>query len=456
MNKQQAQSILDQCRQVESLNLDEFIGRLYPDRTDLENIELSQMNLAEFIYLSKSVFQKFSSEFERREISLILPFHFNQAQIGTAQIDSQILNFYNSINTNNIASAENMLIWLLTYQVEYGLYDQPSKKLAESVSGNLNKLAERLNLIETSVVNKQKEVEKQFGELEATKKEIQGLIAQKREELSQITTNLTTSNTNANQIADLLTKGTEQGSRLNALLEQQEKNKTAADKKLQDLQDVYDTTNSKLSENVKIILSQIEDFKKQVTTNEGHLSFIEGKRAFFDERIKYLEDLIGREVGASLFETFKQRKTELNDPVRFWRFAVPVMSIATVVWVFFLFKNQAELTDISVWWQAFAINTLKTVPAIFLLLFSINQYRKERNFQEEYAFKSAVALTIDAYASRIKDEASKDRLIMESVLGVYKTPIEERHPAKGPTKSTNEMIKTIMETAGDLVKSGKG
>lgn len=137
------------------------------------------MSLAEFVYLSKSVFQKFSSELERREISLILPLHFNQAQIGAAQVDTQILNFYNSINTNNIASAESMLVWLLTYQLEYGLYEQSSKKLAESVSGNLNKLSERLNLIETSIVNKQKEVEKQFGELETTKKEIQSLIVQK-------------------------------------------------------------------------------------------------------------------------------------------------------------------------------------------------------------------------------------------------------------------------------------
>ena len=120
-----------------------------------------------------------------------------------------------------------------------------------------------------------------------------------------------------------------------------------------------------------------------------------------------------------------------------------------------MFKNQTLIIDINVWWQAFAINTLKSIPAIFLLLFSINQYRKERNFQEEYAFKSAVALTIDAYASRITDVANKDRLIMETVLSIYKTPIEERHSERKASKSTNEMMKTMLETARDLVKSGK-
>ena len=140
----------------------------------------------------------------------------------------------------------------------------------------------------------------------------------------------------------------------------------------------------------------------------------------------------------------------------FWRVAVPVMSIATVVWVFFLFKNQTAITDFSNWWQAFAINTLKTIPAIFLLLFSINQYRKERNFQEEYAFKSAVALTIDAYASRLTVQSNKDRLIMDAVLGVYKTPIEEKqYSEKKQSKATTEIMKIMLETTRDLVKGGK-
>ena len=455
MNKQQSQSVLEQAKQLDTVNFDEFVTRVYPDRTDLDNIELGQMNLTEFIYLAKRVFQQFITEFENRENTLILPISFTQPQIGTAQVDNQLQTFISHLAGNNITGAETVLIWLVAYQVENGFYSKSSKKTAEITSSNINKLSEKLNLIETNITNRQQEVEKQFAELETAKKEIQNLITQKREELTQVTTNLTTSNTQAAQISELLTKGTDQSSRLTTLLEQQEQNKLATDAKLLQLQEVYSTTNDKLALNVNAASSQIEEFKKQVTTNEGHLSFVEGKREFFEERIKYLEDLIGREVGASLFETFKQRKTELTEPVRFWRVAVPIMAIATVAWVFFLFKNQVLITDLNVWWQAFAINTLKSIPAIFLLLFSINQYRKERNFQEEYAFKSAVALTIDAYASRITDVANKDRLIMETVLSIYKTPIEERHSGRKTSKSTNEMMKTMLETARDLVKSGK-
>ena len=55
MNKNQGQNVLYLARLAEAIDYDAFIGRNYPDRTDLENIELTQMNLTEFIYLSKRV-----------------------------------------------------------------------------------------------------------------------------------------------------------------------------------------------------------------------------------------------------------------------------------------------------------------------------------------------------------------------------------------------------------------
>ena len=131
------------------------------------------------------------------------------------------------------------------------------------------------------------------------------------------------------------------------------------------------------------------------------------------------------------------------------------MAVLTVLWVFFLFKNQVTGTDMNLWWEAFALNTLKSIPAIFLLIFSITQYGKERTFQEEYAFKSAVALTIDAYASRIQDPKSKDTLIMEAVLNIYRTPIEEKQSGKIKSKKTLDIIKTATDTISNLTKSGK-
>jgi hypothetical protein len=455
MTQQQAQTIIDISRQIESIDFDSLVQKAYPERTDLENIALSQINLPEFIYLSKKVFNQFVNEFQERENNLFLPFVYIHPVFGNAQLDSQVQTYFTNVNAANFASAEHYLLWLAGYQVENSFFNKPLKSASGSVSNSLQKLVEKLGVIELNIENKVKEVQALFEKLDESNKEINSFIVQKREELQTITNNLTTSNTQATQINELLTKGTESNSRLNTLLEQQEKTKEQSDKKLVELQTVYDKTSEELSQHVKSSLAQIDDFKRQVEENQGHLNFVEGKRKFFEERITYLESLIGREVGASLFETFKQRKVELETPVQFWRWAVPIMALATIAWVFFLFKTQPPTSDVNHWWEIFAVNTLKSIPAIFLLLFSINQYRKERNFQEEYAFKSAVALTIDAYSERLNDPANQDKLIMEAVLNIYKTPIEERQTGRIKNKSALETIKTMAETTTELVKGSK-
>lgn len=455
MNQQQAQSLIGQVQQIENFDFETIIKRVYPDRTDYENIVISQFSLQEFLHLSKRVFGQFISELQVRDNYIILPFTFTNIQLGQANLDGQIQGYFTHLNADNFAAAENILFWLINYQVENGFYNKTTKRQSEQNVNNISKLSEKLGLLEINIENKLKEVQALYLELDNNKKEIQTLISQKRDELASITTSLATSTTQANQINELLTKGTEQATRLNTIVEQQEATKALADKKLLDLENLYTKTNADLNINIKTILSQIEEFKQQVINNEEHLKFVEGKRAFFEERIKYLQDLIGQEVGANLFKTFKFRKDELEKPVIFWRWAVPVMAIATILWIFFLFHNQSDLIDIYIWWQVFAVNTLKSIPAIFLLIFAINQYRKERNFQEEYAFKSAVALTIDAYAGRLTNVENKDKLIMEAVLGIYTTPIEDKQSEKLKSKTAFDTIKSMAETTKELVKNAK-
>jgi len=158
--------------------------------------------------------------------------------------------------------------------------------------------------------------------------------------------------------------------------------------------------------------------------------------------------LIGREVGASLFETFKQRKGELEKPVNKWLWIVIAMSVVTFGAILAIFTNvfgllgqTPELTAIRL-----ITNSIKTLPFFFLLFYSISQYNKERNFQEEYAFKSAVALTIKAYADIIEKEDLKDELIINSVSGVYKSPTIYK------TKKTKE-DNTLLGTAKDLLNT---
>ena len=455
MDQQQAQLVISQSQQIENLDFETLIKEAYPNRSDLETILINQFNLSEIISLSKKVSNQFISELSIREKYIVLPFTHNSAVLGQANIDNQLQNLYSYLSSNNWNSAESVLQWILDYQLSYSIFDKPTNRQNTENKKSVEKISTELSLLEINIENKLKEVNVLYQELESGKKEIQDLINQKTDELISLTNNLNTSNTQTNQINDLLTKATEQGSRINSIVEQQEANKTQFDKRTNDFEVLYNDTNSDLNLKLKNISDQQKKIEDQHSLFTKHLTFIEDKKEFFDERINYLQELIGKEVGASLFKTFKQRKDELEKPMLFWRSAVPLMAIATISWIFFLFYNQESITNINMWWQAFAVNTLKSIPAIFLLFFAINQYRKERNFQEEYAFKSAVALTIDAYAGRLTDNANKDKLIMEAVLNIYKTPIEEKQLKESKTKSAFETIKSMAETTKELVKNSK-
>lgn len=179
------------------------------------------------------------------------------------------------------------------------------------------------------------------------------------------------------------------------------------------------------------------------------MKFVESKKEYFEERNNYLDELIGREVGASLFETFKQRKRELENPVNKWLWIVIGMAALTFSAILVIFTNAfGYLGDVPTELSTIRLitNSIKTLPFFFLLFYAISQYNKERNFQEEYAFKSAVALTIKAYADIINKEDLKDELILNSVSNIYKSPTIYK------TKKTKE-DNTIYETAKDLLNT---
>lgn len=248
----------------------------------------------------------------------------------------------------------------------------------------------------------------------------------------------------------MLNSSTQSQTKINTLSEQAEKEKN----KIENLKTEIDKTFSDFKTNFNQLIQELElsdgNFKTKFIDFETKLKLVEEKTMYFEERNQYLDNLIGREVGASLFETFKQRKLELNKPLNFWKWSVATMAVLTFIVIFAIFTNFfGYLGNISsaLKWENILVNTLKSSPFFFLLYYSIAQYNKERNFQEEYAFKSASALTIKAYSDIINDETKKDELILKAVYGIYRSPIYNR------LKSTKE-VSSALDMIGEIVNKG--
>lgn len=194
----------------------------------------------------------------------------------------------------------------------------------------------------------------------------------------------------------------------------------------------------------------------KVSQYNEHIKTLDDSMKIFNERSDYLNDLIGREVGASLFETFKQRKKEFH--IGRWFVAVILVSVLSIAWIYIVFSGTFKdiLPESAfVGWQLFALNTLKCVPAVYLIYFVTKQYSLERRFQEEYAFKSAVALTIKAYADLLSDGANKDQLILQSVVSIQKSPgiLSGRPRGKNIEDAALSMMEKMPEAVTEMAKT---
>lgn len=450
--------ILDLNTRIENihkLDIDSFIAEIFKEQ-DISSIKIGQFSIDDYVSTLKRLLKQFNSEFE--ENGKYLPFQYNfHNEFGNGNLQSDIQSIINQLNQKNhtgLNSSVTFINRLVFYQIANGFWDK-STKVHKANEIKLIELNDKLSFSSKQLSENFESLKKQKEFLSVEKKKLQEFIAQKNQELQQVANNLQSSNSNTNQINQLLTNSTSTNEKINSLLSQQTQN-LDNQKKKSETQDTYFTKQKEIFDNLEKVLNEkTKKLETQIADFTEKLEFVESKKAFFEERNNYLNELIGREVGASLFETFKQRKKELINPVGKWLWIVIGMSVLTFIAILAIFTNGFGLlgvvyTDFTP--TLLITNTIKTLPFFFLLFYSISQYNKERNFQEEYAFKSAVALTIKAYADIIQKEDLKDELIMNSVSGIYKSPTIYKTKKTKDDNSMLDTAKDLLTTALDVLK----
>lgn len=456
MNRSQIDSILQIISNIENFDIDKIPEIIFKDQ-DITIINIGQYTVADYIVTLKRMSKQFKNELSNNGIYLPFQYNFqNEFGAGNLQTDLQsLLNLINAKNHSELNTSVSYLNRLIYYQLLNGFWDKSKIKIHNADEIKLSELNEKLQIIEEQLSLNQKNFTNQVNSLNDEKKNLESFIAQKTQDFLQITDYLKSSNLNTNQINQLLNTSIATNEKINAILNQQDQNLLAQNKKAE-TQDSYFVKQKEIFGNFEVNLNEkVKTLESKMAEFDEKLQFVEDKKAFFEERNNYLQNLIGREVGVSLFETFKQRKIELDKPVKKWFWVVISMSILAFFAIIAVFTNgwgllgeiTKELTTIQL-----IINTIKTFPFLFLLFYSVSQYNKERNFQEEYAFKSAVALTIKAYADIIKTENLKDEIIISSVKAVYEAPSANK---KQNTKETNAIFETskeLLETALNVLK----
>jgi hypothetical protein len=168
---------------------------------------------------------------------------------------------------------------------------------------------------------------------------------------------------------------------------------------------------------------------------------------------KNVRALIEPGISGSLSKAFSSRVRNLFLTRVVWG----VAAVALGVWGLYEatqlvkeLKSIAQSTTTE-FWSSFGIRSIVLIPIYLGFGFVLSQYKKERDFEEEYAHKAAISTSLPNYRDLAKDDVVKDQIASEAAKVIFAPP----------TRSTSKdskavpLISSIRELVDSVGKAAK-
>ena len=212
-----------------------------------------------------------------------------------------------------------------------------------------------------------------------------------------------------------------------------------------------------LKEKVRLFFDDIEKNEKRLedlqTDSDKRIGDLEERSRTLVNRNTDLEQRVELQLqkatGASLFHAFQQRRGELTKAKWIWAVISVGALVLTVVWSIYLATSAGSLDT------AFFVRLGGTLPVLALVVFCLSQYGRERRAEEEYAFKSALSLSLVPYKDLIEElevegtDAEYAKFLTSTIGQIYTAPRLTRE--SGRSAGDRSVLKT-MEAVNDLVE----
>ncbi|MFV8352565.1 hypothetical protein [Flavobacterium sp. XS2P14] len=330
----------------------------------------------------------------------------------------------------------NIERWELFQEANKGLLEQRDE--FHQALKFINEIKEEATNSNTSVSEKLEAITKKFEELE-----------EKIEEVDEVKTEIVTNSENLKTInAGLL------------------KVKEEADENLEGIVESYNEVKS----NEKVINSfaqkvqerdnRLGELQQLTEENKQKLNDYDGERAkILDDAKKLIESAktaLNYKTAEGISESFQ---TQLKD-ARKWYFSVSwilgasifiITAIFLGIWVAFDKTNDLHLI----------IGRIALIPLpIIAAIFCANQYVKQKNLIEDYAYKMVLAKSIVGFSEQLKKDPSEDKgeyihYMKVALEEIHKDPLRKRDQKPVENKIESFSIKEILEVAERMVKIGK-
>lgn len=233
----------------------------------------------------------------------------------------------------------------------------------------------------------------------------------------------------ANQIDELLTEAKENAAAIEA---NKNESKTTLDKA------------TSYADEVHIFMDKITALRQGVDVvqhNMGDtLTEFEGYR-------KTVKDLLGDANRAGLAASFKNRKDELEKPLKGWLYLFAASVIGLVIMGgIFLAPLLADGTDTTVVhgvkWEELPIRLALVSPLIWLGWFAAKQYGYTARLREDYAYKEASAMSFEGYKREASESSAEmlEKLMDVSINNFSDNPIRIYSGAGNHASPLHELL----------------
>jgi len=163
-----------------------------------------------------------------------------------------------------------------------------------------------------------------------------------------------------------------------------------------------------------------------------------------------IRDKIIQATGFSLFNSFQTRKESIVRSKHFWGVALGLLIAVSIACTFYIATHTTEFNI------GFYLKLSVSLPLLFGISFCTLQYSRERRLEEEYAFKSAISLSLEPYRDLVSKfveiEIPQERerfatFILESIRLIFTSPM---HNIFEPKDRTAEIVDKTLDKAAKI------
>jgi len=424
MTPQEISQIRTNINQIRALNVPELLAKQFP-AVDLAEHRFSNLTASQLITLMERVLTQYSDALDTPDAALLCKgFYWETAQQGMAHrhIVTVVQQLATYLSNKQWDAASQHLELAIGYLMQIGYWDRSSRKLQSVGKLRLSDLFQDLN----TKVAQFREILVLCNNMSAEQKQA---VAKRDADAAAVSGQLAQAQKQATAISDLVAKSTGQNGQLVQILTTQEANLAKTETELK-----------AIAEGRTQLAGALKTASEKLTSSDERLKFME-------EKAEWVNELAGTAAAGVLGQKFEARMRQLATASNWWLGGTIGSVILGAGWIGISHKYfMRSGGDV---WLTLALNFGLLLPALFLVGFFAKQFGKVRQFEEEYAFRSSVAMTLSAFADRLAgDDNERNRLITDTVEKLYRLPVllQEREPSGWfSQRSTERMVKATTE-----------